>query len=303
MVHANLNWTFGPLRYFFASPVFHRWHHTMLEEGRDKNFASTFPLLDVLFDTFYMPAGKLPEEFGTGAPDFPEHFWGQMIHPFRIKRKQPSAPSPSLGVTERMLKWARRRPYAAGLVAVSALAVVPLLAMSFIGRQANRTEQPAQQSEQAQLQHTQAESARHAGSTGHGAAVLSVAISADGRRLVSASADGTLKVWDAATGQEKLTLTGHTRSVHSVAISADNTCIVSGSDDKTVKVWDAATGQEKLTLTGHKGPVLSVAVSADGGRIVSASTDFTAKVWDTATGKEQSTLTGSLRSRGPRAPS
>ena len=44
MVHANLNWTFGPLRYVFASPVFHRWHHTTQEEGLDKNFASTFPL-------------------------------------------------------------------------------------------------------------------------------------------------------------------------------------------------------------------------------------------------------------------
>ena len=83
MVHANLNWTFGPLRYLFASPVFHRWHHTLLAEGRDKNFAPTFPLLDLLFGTFYMPRGRLPEHFGVDEENFPQGFWGQMIHPFR----------------------------------------------------------------------------------------------------------------------------------------------------------------------------------------------------------------------------
>ena len=87
MTHANLNWTFGPLRYVFASPVFHRWHHTTQEEGLDKNFASTFPILDVIFGTFHMPPGKLPEQFGNGEADFPEDFWGQFIHPFRKKRR------------------------------------------------------------------------------------------------------------------------------------------------------------------------------------------------------------------------
>jgi sterol desaturase/sphingolipid hydroxylase (fatty acid hydroxylase superfamily) len=93
MVHANLNWTFGPLRYVFASPVFHRWHHTTRAEGIDKNFASTFPFLDVLFGTFYMPPGELPEDFGNGDPDFPDDFWGQLFHPFRKKRPRPAPPS------------------------------------------------------------------------------------------------------------------------------------------------------------------------------------------------------------------
>lgn len=89
MVHANLNWTFGPLRYVFASPVFHRWHHTTQEAGLNKNFASTFPILDVIFGTFYMPAGRVPEVYGNGTPDFPEGFWGQLVHPFRRTREQP----------------------------------------------------------------------------------------------------------------------------------------------------------------------------------------------------------------------
>ena len=83
MVHANLNWTFGPLRYVLASPVFHRWHHTLQAEGRDKNFAPTFPILDVIFGTFYMPKGRLPEHYGVDGEAIPHHFTGQLAWPFR----------------------------------------------------------------------------------------------------------------------------------------------------------------------------------------------------------------------------
>ncbi|MEZ5691358.1 MAG: sterol desaturase family protein [Rickettsiales bacterium] len=92
MVHANLNWTFGPFRYVFASPVFHRWHHTTQKEGLDKNFAPTFPLLDIMFGTFYMPEGKLPEKYGVLGSDIPESFIGQIIWPFKQhnnKHKKP----------------------------------------------------------------------------------------------------------------------------------------------------------------------------------------------------------------------
>jgi sterol desaturase/sphingolipid hydroxylase (fatty acid hydroxylase superfamily) len=90
LVHANLNWTFGPFRYVFASPVFHRWHHTTEAEGLDKNFAATFPVLDLLFGTFYMPAGRLPVEFGSGDPDFPADLLGQLLYPFRLRRSVPA---------------------------------------------------------------------------------------------------------------------------------------------------------------------------------------------------------------------
>jgi sterol desaturase/sphingolipid hydroxylase (fatty acid hydroxylase superfamily) len=83
-VHANLNWTLGPLRYVVATPVFHRWHHTSMEEGGNTNFAGTFPLWDVLFGTFRMPRDRLPEQYGVDdQPSFPREIMGQLAYPFR----------------------------------------------------------------------------------------------------------------------------------------------------------------------------------------------------------------------------
>jgi sterol desaturase/sphingolipid hydroxylase (fatty acid hydroxylase superfamily) len=81
-VHANLKWTLGPFKYVMAGPVFHRWHHTALERGGNKNFAGTFPLWDLLFGTFYMPANELPDAYGIDDKNFPESFGKQILYPF-----------------------------------------------------------------------------------------------------------------------------------------------------------------------------------------------------------------------------
>ena len=81
-VHANLDWTLGPFKYVIAGPVFHRWHHTAADRGGEKNFAATFPIMDVLFGTFYMPAGERPDRYGVAEPEFPSSFQGQLLHPF-----------------------------------------------------------------------------------------------------------------------------------------------------------------------------------------------------------------------------
>ena len=127
--------------------------------------------------------------------------------------------------------------------------------------------------------------------------ILSVAFSSDGKIIIGSRGgetawDKTLKVLDANTGQEILTLYGHTDGINSVASSPDGKKIVSGSSDKTLKVWDANTGQEILTLNGHTGKINSVAFSPDGKRIVSGSEDDTLKVWDANTGQEIRTLKG-----------
>ena len=121
---------------------------------------------------------------------------------------------------------------------------------------------------------------------GHAFMVNAVAVSPDGRRIITGSSDNTAKVWDAATGQEILTLKGHTDRVNAIVVSPDGRRIVTGSSDNTAKVWDAATGQELLTLRGHADRVNAVAVSPDGRRIVTGSFDKTVKVWDARTGAE-----------------
>ncbi|MHC4439237.1 MAG: protein kinase domain-containing protein, partial [Planctomycetota bacterium] len=127
---------------------------------------------------------------------------------------------------------------------------------------------------------------------GHGVWVASIAISPDGNRIISGSGDDTIKVWDAATGDEVMTLRGHKYGVNSVAFSPDGKRIVSGSDDKTIKIWDAATGTELRTLHGHGRRINVVAFSPGGKRIFSGSADNTIKVWDAATGAELMTLRG-----------
>jgi WD40 repeat protein/tetratricopeptide (TPR) repeat protein len=135
---------------------------------------------------------------------------------------------------------------------------------------------------------------------GHRGDVNSVAISGDGRRIVSGSADKTVKVWDAERGKELLTLKGHAGEVLGVAISGDGRRVVSCcSGDETVKVWDAERGRQRFALKGHTAAVLAVAISDDGRRIVSGGgnpQDNTrpgeVKVWDAQTGKELLTLKG-----------
>lgn len=160
-----------------------------------------------------------------------------------------------------------------------------------------------------------------------------MAFSPDGSRVVTRTIkDGTVRFWDAKTGQELATLDvppgyesqpvaltnssllvacsnvvrvwdvrpraapvelkGHDAHVDILAISGDGSQVITGSQDPIARVWDAGTGRPIALLRGHKGEVHSVGLSADGFRAVTGSSDRTARVWDARTGQTISELKG-----------
>jgi len=88
-----------------------------------------------------------------------------------------------------------------------------------------------------------------------------------------------VKLWDAQTGQESLSLLGHSHWVLSISFRADGKQIATASADKTVKLWDAHSGQEIPSHGDHSHWVNSVSFRPDGKRFTSASEDHTIKVW------------------------
>ena len=121
---------------------------------------------------------------------------------------------------------------------------------------------------------------------GHTDEVRSVSFSPDGKTIVSASFDHTVRIWDTKSGwQVGAPLRGHTDFVHSASFSPDGKYIVSASSDETIRIWDAKTGlQVGRPLEGHTGSVESASFSPDGKYIVSASSDYTIRSWDAMTG-------------------
>jgi WD40 repeat protein/serine/threonine protein kinase len=115
----------------------------------------------------------------------------------------------------------------------------------------------------------------------------------DRTRVLTAGQDKRVRVWDAKSGAELLTLEGHTGVLRSASFSPDGSRVATAGDDGTARVWDAATGVEIFVLKGDGRVVSSLCYSPDGKRIVTAGYgDGTARVWDAKTGAALLTLKG-----------
>jgi F-box and WD-40 domain protein 1/11 len=108
------------------------------------------------------------------------------------------------------------------------------------------------------------------------------AVGLQGARVVSASGDGKMILWDVRTGARLRTFEGHDRGLACIEFKAG--LIVSGSNDCKIKVWDARTGACVRTLVGHTALVRALAFDPARRRLVSAGYDRTVKVWDLESG-------------------
>jgi len=119
-----------------------------------------------------------------------------------------------------------------------------------------------------------------------------VEFSPDGKWLVTASGDYTVRLWNADNGKLITVLQGHTDEVSHATFSPDGKWLVTASRDKTARLWDADSGKLIAILQGHTDYVSHATFTPDGKRVVTASLDNTARLWNVNSGELIATLQG-----------
>ncbi|MBV9865010.1 MAG: hypothetical protein JO316_06645 [Abitibacteriaceae bacterium] len=124
-----------------------------------------------------------------------------------------------------------------------------------------------------------------------------VAFAPDGKTLAGASGDGTIKLWDTATGTLQKTLNGHQGWLNCIAFSPDGASLVSASSDMTVRLWNVRTGESVQTLqqVGYIGNIFCVAFSPNGQWLATANQYRSIQLWDAHNGAQLRMLSRSHR--------
>ncbi|MEM7305335.1 MAG: PASTA domain-containing protein [Planctomycetota bacterium] len=125
---------------------------------------------------------------------------------------------------------------------------------------------------------------------GHDQPVLDAEFDPTGERVVTASHDGTARLWEVRSGEVLAVLGAHGGSVLAAAFDPRGHWLATASEDSTVCIWDARTGQLLRRLEGHGQAVVGLDFSPDGERLVTVSRDTTARLWRWATDEEQPAL-------------
>ncbi|MHC4450417.1 MAG: protein kinase domain-containing protein [Planctomycetota bacterium] len=120
---------------------------------------------------------------------------------------------------------------------------------------------------------------------GHEGWVFSAEFSPDGTRVVTASMDWTVRIWEVASGRALRTLKGHSDVVRWAGFSPDGKRILSVSTDRTGRLWDAETGETVHELQGHEDSIRAGAFSPDGARAATGGDDGYVRIWDVASGR------------------
>ena len=120
--------------------------------------------------------------------------------------------------------------------------------------------------------------------SGHSSWVICVAITPDGRRVVSGSVDETLRVWDPEIGECLRVLKGHKNIVHDVSITPDGLLVLSGSQDKCLRLWNTLTGNCENVFEKHQDGIISTAITPDGTVGASADQSGQIHIWNLKNG-------------------
>jgi WD40 repeat protein len=118
------------------------------------------------------------------------------------------------------------------------------------------------------------------------AKVVAMALSRDGKQLLTGSKDQIGALWDAETGRKLHVFKGHSHVVSAVAFSPDGKHVLTGSLDGTAMLWEADTGRMVRTFQGHTHMVSAVAYSPDGKHVLTRSFDRTAALWEADSGRK-----------------
>ena len=118
---------------------------------------------------------------------------------------------------------------------------------------------------------------------GHGGPVRAIAVSPDGKRLISASFDTTAITWSLTSGSAEKVLRFHEGAVNAVVFLRDGRMATSGEDGR-IAIWQPNQDKPATVLQGHTAPVVGLAVAPDGTTLASASWDSTARLWPLAGG-------------------